>query len=189
MELFRKFRIRIGKSLLSKRLSRIRRKPYYFNFYNIRKIGLVWDASRPEEFIILTRFFQKMSELGKEVKIFGFFPGNGFPDQYTAIRYLTCLKKREVNFFYIPKNPEAESFASTEFDVLIDINFKKHFPLLFVSSLSQAKLKVGLADSKPEQSPFDLMIAVKGPVNIESFLEQVVYYLEMINSESAKKAV
>ena len=182
-------RIRAGKSMLSGKLVRIRRKPHYINFYNIRTIGLVWDASKPEEFIILTRFYQKMTELNKEVRIFGFFPEKGFPDQYTAIRYLTCLKKKEVNFFYLPHNPETDSFIKTEFDVLIDINFKKHLPLVYVSSLSQAGLKVGLADSKPESSPFDLMISMKGPINIESYLDQVLYYLEMINSESAKKAV
>jgi hypothetical protein len=48
---------------------------------------------------------------------------------------------------------------------------------------------VGLAGLKPETSPFDLMISMKNPVNIEGYLDQIIYYLEMINSESAKKAV
>jgi hypothetical protein len=33
------------------------------------------------------------------------------------------------------------------------------------------------------------MISMKNPVNIEKYLEQVLYYLDMINSENAKKAV
>jgi hypothetical protein len=130
-----------------------------------------------------------MAEQNKEVKIFGFFPGNVFPDQYTAVRFLTCLKKKEVNFFYCPVNTETDSFIKTKFDVLIDINFKKQFPLVYVTSLSQAGLKVGLADSKPECSPFELMISMKSSVSTESYLEQVLYYLDMINSKSAKKAV
>jgi hypothetical protein len=48
---------------------------------------------------------------------------------------------------------------------------------------------VGLADSQPLASPFDLMISMKSPVNLENYLEQVLYYLDMINSETAKKAV
>jgi hypothetical protein len=189
MELFRKLRVRAGRSMLTGKLARIKRKPQCINFYNIKTIGLVWDASKTEDFNILTRFHQKMAELNKEVRIFGFFPEKGFPDQYTAVRYLTCLKKKEVNFFYLPVNSETESFIKTKFDVLIDINFKKHFPLIYISSLSQAGLKVGLADSKPESSPFDLMISMKSPISLEGYLEQVLYYLEMINSESAKKAV
>jgi hypothetical protein len=189
MELFRRLRVRAGNSILSGKLAKTKRKPHYINFYHIKTICLVWDASKPEDFIVLTRFQQKMAELDKEVKIFGYYPENGFPNQYTAIRYLTCLKKRELNFFFIPVNPEAESFIKTEFDVLIDINFKKHFPLVYITSLSRAGLKVGLTGSRPENSPFDLMISMKSPINIENYLEQILYYLDMINSESAKKAV
>ena len=127
---------------------------HFINFYHIKTIGIVWDASNPEDFNILTRFHQKMAELNKEVKIFGYFPGNEFPDKYTAIRYLTCLKKKEVNFFYCPVHPDTESFIKTKFDVLIDMNFKKHFPLVYVTSLSQAGLKVGLADSQPDGFSF-----------------------------------
>lgn len=189
MELLRSLRVRAGRSKLSARMVRNARKPCFINFYDIKTIGIVWDASKPEDFSILSRFNQKMAELNKEVKIFGYFPGKEFPDKYTAIRFLTCIKKKEVNFFYCPVHPDTESFIKTKFDVLIDINFKKHFPLVYVSSLSQAGLKVGLADSQPIASPFDLMISMKSPVNIEKYIEQVLYYLDMINSETAKKAV
>jgi hypothetical protein len=189
MEFFRNLRISAGKSMLKARMARIKRKPHYINFCNIKNVGIVWDASKTDDFAILTRFHQKMAELGKEVRIFGFFPEKGFPDQYTAIRYLTCLKRKEINFFYLPVNSEAELFIQTKFDVLIDINFKKHLPLFYVTSLSKAGLKVGLADSKPESSHLDLMISMKSPLNIEIYLEQILYYLEMINSESTKKAV
>lgn len=189
MEILRNLRIRAGRSKLSGKMAKIRRKPRYFNLFHIKTIGIVWDASKPEDFGILTRFHQLMAEQDKEVRILGFFPGKELPDRYTAIRYFTCFKRNEVNFFYCPVNPDAESFINTKFDLLIDINFSNHFPLLYVSSLSQAGLKVGLAGEDPESSPFDLMISMSGPVVTEKYLEQVLYYLEMINSESAKKAV
>jgi hypothetical protein len=189
MELFRNLRIRTGKYLLTGRLARTARKPHYINFYNIKSIGIVWDASNPEDFIKLSRFQQNMLEQNKEVKIFGFFPGKTLPDRYVAVKFLTCLKKREVDFFYRPVAPETQTFIKTHFDVLIDINFKKQFPLVYITSLSEAGLKVGLADSDPGSSPFNLMISMKSPVNIDRYLEQVLYYLEMINSESVKKAV
>ena len=189
MELFRRLRIRAGNSILSGKLARIKRKPHYVNFYHIKTICLVWDASKTEDFVILTKFQQKMAELNKEVKIIGYYPEQGFPAQYTAIRYLTCLKKKEVNFFFFPVNPESESFINTKFDVLIDINFKKQFPLIYITSMSQAGLKVGLTWAKPLTSPFDVMISMKSPVDIGKYLEHVLYYLEMIDSETAKKAV
>jgi hypothetical protein len=189
MELFRNLRLKAGKSMLEGKYSRLRRKPLYTNFHNIKSMGLVWDASRPEEFLFLSRFHQKMADLNIELKIFGFFPGKELPNQYTAIRYLTCLKKNELDFFYRPVSKEAISFIEQHFDVLVDINFQKLFPLVYITSLSKAGLKVGIADVKPETAPFDLMISFKKPMNLENYLEQVIFYLDMINSDSAKKAV
>ena len=189
MELFRHLRLKAGKSMLAGKYARKRRKRSYSNFKSIRSIGVIWDASRPEEFLLLSRFHQKMAELNIELKIFGYFPGKVLPDQFTAIRYLTCLKKNEVDFFYRPKSHEALSFIEKNFDVLIDINFQKLFTLLYITTLSQARLKVGLTDTEPENAPFDLMISLKKPMNLENYLEQVIYYLDMINSDSTKKAV
>jgi hypothetical protein len=189
MELLRNLRIRIGKAKLAGKMARIRRKPLYINFFHIKTIGIIWDASMPDDFSVLTRFHQKMAEQNKDVRILGYFPEKELPDRYTAIRYFTCLKKNELNFLYYPVHPDAESFINTKFDILIDINFRELFPLYYVSSLSQAGIKVGLSGENPETSPFDLMISMKNPVNTEKYLDQVLYYLDMINSESARKAV
>ena len=189
MELFRNLRIKAGKSMLAGKYARKKRKPSYTNFKSIKSIGLVWDASRPEEFLLLSRFHQRMANLNIELKIFGFFPGKVLPNQFTAIRYLTCLKKNEVDFFFRPTSHEATSFIERNFDVLIDINFQKLFPLVYMTTLSQAGLKVGLTDAEPENAPFDLMISLKKPMNLENYLEQVIFYLDMINSDSTKKAV
>lgn len=189
MNLLKSLRVRAGKSMLAGRMSKAVRKQYYFDFYHAKTIGVVWDASRTEDFSILSKFHHQMAELNKEVKIFGYYPGKELPNQFTAIRYFRCIKTKDVDFFYRPLNQESQDFINTTFDILIDLNFKRQFPLIYVSSLSRASLKVGLTDSSPETSPFDIMISLKGPVNTESFLNQVIYYLEMINSTSEKKAV
>lgn len=152
-------------------------------------MGLVWDASKPEEFLLLSRFHQKMADMNIDLTIFGYFPGKVLPDQFTAIRYLTCLKKNELDFFYRPKSHEASKFMEKHFDVLIDANFQKVLPLVYITTLSHAGLKVGLGDNEPEKSPFDLLISPNKPISLESYLEQVIIYLDMINSDSTKKAV
>jgi len=189
MELFRNLRVKASRSMLAGKVARIKRKPSYINFYSIKSIGIVWDASKTEDFIKLSGFYQRMAEKNIEVKIFGYFPGNELPNQYTAIRYLYCLKRQEVDFFYKPTTQDAAAFSGRSFDVLIDINFNKLLPLCYISSLSQAALKVGLADADPGSSPFDLMISLKNPVTVDRYLEQVLCYLEMINSQTEKKAV
>lgn len=188
MELFKRIRARIGDAILKKKIAGTKRKVHYSNINKVKTIGIVWDASKIEDFASLSRFFQKMHENKTEVKMLGYFPGINLPDQYTAVRYLNVVKKDELNFFYHPVTPETNNFISKKFDVLIDLNFKKLLPLQYISSLSIAGFKVGLFDSEPGNAPFDLMMDLKSPVNVEDYLSQVIHYLEMINSGTAKKA-
>lgn len=187
MELFRNIRLKIGGALLSYKITRTKRKTSYSNITQVKNIGIVWDASLMDDFACLSRFFQKMNEKKTDVKILGYFPGNILPDQYTAIRYLTVIKKEELNIFYHPVSADSNSFVRKQFDVLIDINFKKLLPLQYISSMSHAGLKVGLFEPKIKNSPFDLLMEVKSPVNVEDYLNQVITYLGMINSGTVKK--
>jgi hypothetical protein len=186
MELIKKTRLKIGKAILAKKLARTKRKVHYSDISEVKKIGIVWDASKSREFTSLSRFHQKMSEKNIEVKIFGYFPGKNLPDQYTAIRFLTCIKDDEINFFYHPVSSESTIFIQQRFDVLIDINFEKLFPLYYISSLSNAGFKVGLLESGDTNSPFDLMMEIKSPVDVNTYLDQILQYLEMINAETVK---
>jgi len=187
MELFENVRLKIGDVILSKKRERLTRNVSFSNINHIKNIGIVWDASKIEDFASLTKFHQKMHERHIEVKIMGYYPGTNLPNQYTAIRYLSCLRKNEMNLLYQPVSSNADSFINKRFDVLIDINFKKLFPLKYISCMSMAGLKVGLRDTESNNSPFDLMIEIKKPVDIENYLDQVIFYLEMINSEPDKK--
>ena len=186
MELLKNIRLKIGTMILTKKAARNKRAVLYSSFTNVRNIGIVWDASKPAEFASLSRFHQKMAENKIDVRIFGYFPGKNLPDQYTAIRYLTCIKKDEINSFYHPDSSETNSFINNPFDILIDINFDKLFPLNYVTTLSKARFKVGLSDSEQSETPFDLMMEIKKPVDIDSYLTQVIHYLEMIKDKSIK---
>lgn len=188
MELFSEIRLKTGNSILSKKLGKVRRRVFYSNISRIKSIGIVWDASKPEDFINLSRFHQQMNERGINVNILGYYPGKELPNQYTALRYFTCFRKQEINLFYVPISSETERFINTMFNVLININFEKSFPLCYISSLSKASFKVGLFDKEADSSTFDLMIELKKPVRIEEYLSNVVHYLEMINSGSSVQA-
>jgi hypothetical protein len=186
MELFKNVRLKIGKRMLSNKLSRTKRKVFYSNISLVKNIGIVWDASKPEEFQALSRFHQKMNERSIEIDILGYFPGKELPNQYTAIRYLTCLRKKDINFFYHPLSNDSSKFMSKKFDILIDINFKNLFPLQYISTMSDANLKTGLYDSESTELPFDLMMEIKKPVDIDIYLDLIMHYLEIINSGTSK---
>jgi len=182
MELFREFRLKMGNSILARKLEKARRKVSYTDISRIKSIGVVWDASNTGEFAILSGFHQKMNERGISLTILGYYPEKELPNQYTALRFLTCMRKKEVSYFYLPLSSEADKFINTKFDILIDINFDKVLPLVYVSSLSTANFKVGLFDKDSGDSVFDLMMELRKPVKVDEYLTNVIHYLEMIKS-------
>lgn len=185
MELLGEFRQKVGIYILERKGSRSKRKVHYSNIESIKKIGIVWDASNNEEFSILTKFHNKMNEKNVKVKIIGYYSGKDLPNNLTAIKFFSCIRQPELDFFYKPvSSVEAVTFIKTKFDVLIDINFEKKFPLYYVSTLSAANFKVGLWDSRTINPIFDLMIELKKPFRIDNYLDHVMHYLEMIKSES-----
>lgn len=154
----------------------------YSNFSGINSIGIVWDASKNTEFQSLARFHQRMSERNIDVKIVGYYEGKNLPDQYTAIRYLTCIRKTELNYFYIPESTDIKSFIDKKFDIIIDVNFEKLFSLVYITDLSMASFKVGLFEAEEVPPRFDLMMEMKKPVNVDNYLSHAIQYLEMIRS-------
>jgi hypothetical protein len=183
MEFFEKIRLSIGKFLLARKLKKTKRKKYYSNIQDVRKIGIVWDTSRPNEFSTLSKFHQKMNSRGIEVMIIGYYSDNNLPDQYTALRYLNFIRRHELNIFYIPVSPDSKSFITSHMDVLIDINLSKVFPLQYVLELSDAGFKVGLLESTAQDSPLDMLMDINPPVDLDNYLTQIVEYLEMINAK------
>ena len=75
MELFKRIRLNFGYSILEKKIARTKRKTHYTNIRKVKSIGIVWDASKIDDFACLSRFFQKMHENKTDVKIMGYFPG------------------------------------------------------------------------------------------------------------------
>jgi hypothetical protein len=183
MEMFRNFRLSRGKLMLQKKMARHKRVRFKGNISSAKKMGIVWDASNPDEFGVLTQFHQKMSERNIDVHILGYYPGKEIPDRITAIRYLTCLKQPDLNFFYRPVSAESTRFINTPFDILFDTNFRKLFPLEYISCLSVAGFKVGIFENGYGKSPFDFMIEMK-PGDLNGFLTEAVRYLEMINTNT-----
>ncbi len=187
MEPARRIRLKIGNLLLRKRVEKLTRKVSYSNIDDVKKIAIIWDASDVSDFAGMSRFCQRLTERGVDVKILGYYPGKDLPDQLTAIRYLNFIRREEVNFFYLPVDPESESFIKNRFDILIDINFNNLLPLKYITSMSNAALKVGLFEPDKNGNIFDLMIEMKKPVNVNDYLGQAFYYLEMINAGQTEK--
>lgn len=181
MEIFKKSRQLWARHLLRRRLKKSFRNKKFNNLRNAHKIGIVWDGSYISEFKHISPFFQKMLGNGIQVDIVCYYPGKILPDDYTALRYLTCFKRSDLNFFYLPNQEDITEFISTPYEILIDINFRNRFPLYYITAMSKAEFKIGAGETV-NHSALDMTIELEDKENIKYYLEQVEHYLNMINT-------
>lgn len=181
MEMFRAIRLNIGRSILKKKVIKQHRIKKFNNLRNSHKIGVIWDGLRLKEFQGLTAFYQEMQKINIQLDIVCYHPGKILPDDYTALRYMTCIKRSDLNTIYFPQADDIIEFLNTPYEILIDINYSGHFPLEYISALSKAEFKVGLEKSTYKQY-LDMTIDIPEKEDLKYYLEQVKHYLEMINT-------
>jgi len=181
MERCKGIRLLIGRLILKQRLKRVRRQKKFNNLRNAHKIGIVWDGTNTDDFEAVSAFYQDMLKINIQVDIVCYYPKTILPDKYTAIRYLTCIKKTDLNFFCIPGSDDIDEFINTPYEILIDVNNNNHFPLKFISLLSRAEFKVGPGNSDYKDK-LDMTININRKNDLVYYLQQVKLYLEMINT-------
>jgi hypothetical protein len=184
MKIFGSLGAAIGKRILRSKVKSLNRKRSFVNLSSAKQIGILWDITSPDDLKTINAFIHRLNERPVEVSVLGFFQGKNLPDNLTAIRHLSCVKKEEVSWTGRPMTNEAKEFNNRPFDVLIEIAFKDYLPLRFIAATSLARLKVAPASqSGRDQSHTDMLIEVKTRNNIEEYLEQVIFYLKMINRQ------
>jgi len=182
MELFRSLRLRAGTKSLKKRAYKVKRKSCFLNLNLVTTIGIVWDITSQEDLSPISDFILKMNERGIKVEVIAVYQGNLLPDKLTALRYITCLKKEDLSYLYLPKSIETEKFIKTQFDILIEITSRDFLPVKYISVLTPARCKISKStDEDYERGYADILISIGKNVDTREYLKQVVIYLELIN--------
>lgn len=172
----------VGDNLLNKLMSQHARKisPHKFNFNAVRKVGMLFDASNPEDYELVKRYVVYLREHSKKVKVLGFFSEKKIPDYtYSKLEY-DFFSVKETNWFGKPLTHIIDNFIEEEFDLLIDLNIRDHFSLKYVSALSKARFKVGKYKEADEKI-YDMMIDADNTQTLKYFLRQIDTYITMMN--------
>jgi len=184
MELFKNIRQNLGKAALKSRSGSVKRTVQKFDFSTAKQIGILWDATNESGLAVITSFIKKMAESGKHTEVLAFIPGKEVSDRLTGLTSMKFLRSSDLSFTYTPVSDDAKAFMKKKFDVLIDINPLRIFPLTYIVTLSSSLIRVGIDNnSDQEESPYDLMIQTGKTPDIGEFLDQAVHYLSLINSQ------
>lgn len=155
-------------------------KPHKFDFSTIKTVGIVFDATNPEDFELVKRYVLYLREHRKKVKAMGYFSTKHIPDlAFSKLEY-DFFSTKELNWFGKPSSIVIQNFIDEEYDLLIDLNINDHFPLKYISALSKANFKVGKFNEKGLEI-YDMMIDSDNTKTLKYFLRQVDIYVTMLN--------
>jgi hypothetical protein len=93
--------------------------------------------------------------------------------------HINGFSKKQTSWSEVPKTELADDFIHQKFDILIDLTGQKHFPIVYLTALSEATFKIGYAGSS--ENYFDLNIDFQEIPESSQLAEQILYYLKRIN--------
>lgn len=182
MSLFKKIKQTLANNSLKKEMASKPRtlESNKFNFDRIKTVGILFDASNPEDFELVKRYVVFLREHAKKVKVMGFFSAKQIPSlTYSKLEY-DFFSSKEINWLGKPTTHIIDNFIDEPYDLLIDLNIHDHFALKYIAALSQAKFKVGKY-KEADESIYDMMIDADNTQTLKYFLRQIDTYITMLN--------
>ena len=146
-----------------------------FDFATAKYIGVLCSPQDEVTTGHLKSFLQYLSQKGIKYLVFGYFDGKNIPDNFLYWKEMDFITHKDLDFFFVPKNPVVDKFIHEPFDMLVDCSIANYFPVEYIMQLSAAKCKVGMMHE--DESCYDLMIDIQKNRTVEYFLKNLEVYL------------
>jgi hypothetical protein len=163
-----------------KEMKKIRRKPEIVSFDDASKIGLLYDATDERDSEAVKSYVKSVrSNFKKDILAMGYVDRKTLPKSQYAQFGLDFFTRKDLNFQMIPVDPIVNNFINEKFDILINLNSGKCFPLRYISAMSKARFRVGRYGGNSSDF-FDMMIKIKGEPTIKTVIEEIEHFLRLI---------
>jgi hypothetical protein len=171
---FKKLRIKIGKSILRRRLKKTKRAKKMIGFESAKNVGVVFKTTDKKEFDEIKQFLLFLNNIGIQVFALGFVDNKKVPDFYLLSKGMNYFTRKELSFYYLPKTSTAEEFIQKKFDILVDLSTDNNFPLSYICNLSKASFKIGKLINN--RDCYDLMIDTSKSNTVSALVEHIKHY-------------
>lgn len=181
MKAIQNLREKFAKSFLLKQMHEQNRQQKAVSITSARTAALMYYLPDEDTYKKVELILSKLTELNLKVKVVCYTDLKTIPYYFIPKISQDIITVKDINWRYQPQKPFVKEFINTEYDILIDLSLKNHLPLLYCAALSCAGLKVGRFQ-EDHHLLYDLMIHAAPEETIDSFAEQVIHYLSMINN-------
>jgi hypothetical protein len=179
MSISKKIRVKLGNFRFLNEVKNLKRRPEVVGFTEAKKIGLLYDATDQYNFEVVKAYVKNVRNQQKDILALGYVDKKQLPQNQFAQFGIDFFTRKQLNWQMIPTTTIVRNFINEKFDILINLNNGKCFPLQYIAAVSQARFRVGRFDKKNVQC-YDMMIDTKGEPGIKDFIEEVENYLRQI---------
>ena len=169
--------------MLGKEVRRVNRIPGVISFAQAKTIGIIYDATRDQDFELMKNYVRDIRSMGKDVVSLGYFNQKELPGMRFMKLGLDLFTKKSLDWKLKPHSPVVSSVLQRDFDILISFNLEHSVPLSYIAAQSKAVFKIGKYDSR-FSGLFDFMIKPESTPSLKQMMEQVNHYLTLIRNEN-----
>ncbi len=180
MSVFQNIKKKYRNYFFRKATSKRNRQKQVINYYEAKKIGIIYDASKEEDYILIANLTKELQMEGKKVNTIGYIRQKKRPDYSFPRLIFGFFFKHDFTWDYKPKSNFIKDFLEKEYDILLDLSPEEIFLAKYIAGLSRAKYKVGIF-SKDYLRTYDLMIEVDDSCSLKQCIGHSLHYLKNIN--------
>jgi hypothetical protein len=178
---FQNIKAKLGNLRFAKEVSRMQQEREAVGFEAAKKIGILYDATDPQDFEVVKQYVKEVRAQSKDVMALGFVDKKELSQSQFAQLGLEFFSKKNLNWKMIPNNRAVLNFIDEKFDVVINLGKNEIFPLRYIAALSKARFRVGRFD-KHFTYCYDLMIQSENNGDLKQFISEAENYLRKIKS-------
>lgn len=171
-------------------------KSVFLNMKEVRSVGFIYAVSAFTDMEELNKIVSGFTQWGipfsglvVEMKrgIFvkaGLGDGENIDHPISGADGVTFIENDYINWTGVPSSPKIDGFLKNQFDLFISFNHAVDFTLDYIVRSVEAKLIVGMRNSRYNTYSFVLEGENRTSLECAEFLEQVSHYLNIIKSSS-----
>lgn len=170
-------KLKFGRFFLKHALKEFHRQIKPCSIDKAENVGITFVVNDQEELEVIRKLLKKLNAAGLKTFALGYLPVKKPNEFYLSQKGFNFFSDADLDFALRPKSEAVIEFLATQFDLLIDFDTEKYFPMKYVLNTSKAKFKVGWFG---DDQPYDLMMNIERKAGLEYFLDQTMLYLEKI---------
>ena len=180
MKLRKAIRAKLGHMHFMKELKKVQFKRDVVGFNEAGKIGLLYDATDEKDYEVVKAYVKNVrGNLKKDILAMGYVDKKVLPASQYAQSGLDFFTRKDLNFKMIPVNPIVQNFIKEKFDILINLNSGKCFPLQYIAAMSHARFRVGRYLRNATDS-YDMMVQIKGEPAMKVVIDEIEHFLKQL---------